>query len=146
MGQQTVIQDSLWCPCGALEVNRRGLCRRCDRLRRLSREHFGGLRERVLLRDEARCRCCGEFEIQRLVVHHRRPGANSIRLLLTLCRACHVRIHRTWRPRFGFSGELRLLWREQYPDLAEQRELPLYGPAPLLAVSFFQSDLFSLAA
>ena len=145
MGKQTVIQDSLWCHCGATPVNRRGLCRRCDRQRRLSEERFGGLRERILLRDASRCRCCGEGEFRRLVVHHRRPGANSIRLLITLCRTCHVRVHRTWRPRFGFPPELRVLWREQYPKLAEQRELPLYGPR-LAVVSFHQAGLFSVAA
>jgi hypothetical protein len=62
-----------------------------------------------------------------LVVHHRRPGSNRLATLITLCRACHPRVHRMWRPRYWFASTplLRRLWREINPDLPEQRILGL---------------------
>lgn len=50
-----------------------------------------------------------------------------MRHLITLCRRCHVRIHRTWRPSFVFLTFelLRRLWREVNRNLAEQRLLAL---------------------
>jgi hypothetical protein len=49
--------------------------------------------------------------------------------MLTLCRKCHARIHRTYRPRYGFTGLLRVLWREMHPGLPEQRQLPIFPQA-----------------
>jgi hypothetical protein len=116
-------QHALWCVCGAATLNRLGRCARCDRRRRLSLEKFGGLRDHALARDGERCQACGSLDD--LCVHHRRPGVHRLPLLLTLCRPCHARIHATWRPGFGFPAELRRLWREANPGLAEQIELAL---------------------
>ena len=120
------LQTSLLCGCGSGQLFRRGLCRRCERRARLSRERFDGLREIVLARDGRQCQACGELDPAKLLVHHRRPG-NRLPNLLTLCRACHARIHHTWRPRFGFASTplLRNLWREANRGLAEQRLLAL---------------------
>jgi len=120
-------QNALWCACGSLVVNAHGRCARCNRRRRLSQEGFGGLREQVLARDDWRCRVCLLFDD--LLVHHRKPGVNETRWLITLCRPCHTRIHATWRPPFGwhsraFPPALAQLWREAHPDLAEQLPLP----------------------
>jgi 5-methylcytosine-specific restriction endonuclease McrA len=116
-----VRQRVLFCGCGRPGVIARGRCSRCYTEWR----RFGGLRHMILSRDGAHCSACGRF--QGLVVHHRRPGANQARFLLTLCRRCHARLHRTFRPRYGFPVMLRVLWREQHRGLAEQRELALAG-------------------
>jgi 5-methylcytosine-specific restriction endonuclease McrA len=79
---------------------------------------FGGLRGDVLERDHFRAQCCGAIED--LIVHHRRPGRNARRLLISLCRRCHAKVHRTLRPGFSFPEQLRELWREAHPELAEQ--------------------------
>jgi hypothetical protein len=75
----------------------------------------------VIARDEGCCRACGAH--RDLLVHHRRPPHNELRWLAALCRSCHTRLHRTLRLRFGFPAELRLLWREAHPGLAEQLDL-----------------------
>ena len=139
-----MLQESLLCGCGA-EALRGGLCARCDRRERLSRENFSGLRTAVLLRDGCACRICGESNIETLLVHHRKPGVDEMRFLITLCRKCHVRIHRTWRPAWWFLtwDLLRRLWREANRDLPEQLPLALL-PAAERAVE--QSSLFDLQA
>lgn len=123
-------QEILWCSCGCTLVN--GTCARCNRRQRLSEENFGGLREHVLARDGWRCRACAE--IDDLLVHHRRPGVNLMQWLITLCRACHLRVHHTWRPpAYRFDGLLRVLWREAQPDLAEQLQFRLQlAPVPVI--------------
>jgi 5-methylcytosine-specific restriction endonuclease McrA len=137
-------QTSLLCGCGSPDLFRRGLCRRCERRARLSREHFDGLREFVLARDGHQCQACGELASDKLLVHHRRPG-NRLPNLLTLCRACHVRVHRTWRPRFGFASVplLRRLWREANRGLAEQRLLALLADDKASGETERQSALFA---
>jgi hypothetical protein len=67
-----------------------------------------------------------------LLVHHRKPGVDETRFLITLCRRRHVRIHRTWRPPWWFLtwDPLRRLWREANHDIAEQLCLPLVGSDP----------------
>jgi hypothetical protein len=112
------VQTALWCSCGRERVASNGLCETCNRRERLSREMFGGLRTEILERDGFRGQCCGAIED--LLVHHRRPGRNLRRLLTTLCRRCHARIHRTLYPTFAFPAELRELWREAHPGQAEQ--------------------------
>jgi 5-methylcytosine-specific restriction endonuclease McrA len=121
-----MLQESLLCGCGA-DASPSGLCPRCQRRERLSRENFSGLRTAVLIRDGCACRCCGESNIEMLLVHHRRPSVDEMRFLITLCRRCHVRIHHTWRPRFWFLtwDLLRRLWREANADIAVQLCLPL---------------------
>jgi hypothetical protein len=42
---------------------------------------------------------------------------------VTLCRSCHARVHRTYRPGVSVTGLLRQLWREANPDIAEQLAL-----------------------
>jgi hypothetical protein len=123
-----MLQESLLCGCGA-EASPGGLCQRCERRERHSRENFDGLLDDVLRRDGFRCRVCGEVDREQLVGHHRKPGVNSMAHLITLCRCCHARIHRTWRPSFLFLSIelLRRLWREVNQDLAEQRLLALLG-------------------
>lgn len=124
-----LMQESLLCGCGVSSVGRLGLCSKCERRARLSRENFDGFREAALRRDGYRCRVCNEPDESLLLVHHRKPGVSGLENLITLCRRCHVRIHRTFRPGFWFASIelLRRLWREVNADLAEQRLLDLLG-------------------
>ena len=119
-----MIQVALLCGCGSPELYRRNLCRRCERRDRLSREHFAGLREEALRRDDWQCQVCGAFGY---IVHHRRPGFNRLRFLLTLCLRCHARVHRTFRPRYAFATNpfLYQLWREVHRATPKQTLLAL---------------------
>jgi hypothetical protein len=120
-------QASLLCGCGAPEFDSAGFCTKCQRRRRLNVENFGGQRERVMRRDDWQCRVCGERDMVQLLVHHRRPGLNDDNWLITLCRACHVRVHHTWRPSWAFLtfDLMRRLWKELHRGLPEQRLLAL---------------------
>lgn len=138
-------QQILWCACGRAGILAQGRCARCYHAWRHSERNFGGLRERVLLRDGGVCPGCGELDPDQVIVHHRRPGIHRLPLLATLCRRCHCRVHRTWRPRYGFPEYLRVLWREQYPDLAEQLELALEIGAVTPAGPVYQVSLFEAA-
>jgi HNH endonuclease len=132
-----VIQTALLCGCGGSLP-----CTKCERRARLSREMFGGEREAVLLRDGRQCQVCGDPEARRLVVHHRVPGQNERRWLVTLCRACHVRAHHTARPGVVLvlaTPFLFRLWRELHPRQALQL---LLAPAKADAV---QAALFESA-
>lgn len=69
---------------------------------RLAREqrHFSGNRQAVLKRDDYKCRQCSATE--KLVVHHEdkngrgRPDPNNeMDNLITLCRSCHIQVHRS---------------------------------------------------
>ena len=110
------IQLPLCCPCGSPDLYRRGLCEPCYNRGRRSRARFGGGRERVLARDRHLCRVCHAPDP--LVVHHRslrRKKSNRPSALITLCRACHARLHRLraidrWVPEL-----LTELWAEQHP-------------------------------
>jgi hypothetical protein len=136
-------QIPLLCGCGSSRIFARGRCASCYWEWRNSVRHFAGLRDRVLIRDGRLCCACGEVDPARLIVHHRRPGVHQMRLLLSLCRGCHARVHRTWRPRYGFPESLRTLWREQYPGLAEQLELGLEsrgaGDSPIIQALLFEA-------
>lgn len=62
-------------------------------------KHFGGNREQVLARDNYTCQECGSKD--KLVVHHidgkgrgHDNSNHSLDNLTTLCRACHVSVHR----------------------------------------------------
>lgn len=68
---------------------------------KLQREqrHFDGKREFVLERDKYQCQKCGATK--RLVVHHKdgkgrstKTPNNSLKNLETLCKPCHVNVHR----------------------------------------------------
>lgn len=62
---------------------------------------------------------------EKLIVHHRRPGSNKPAVHITLCRRCHVRVHRR-RQLPGFYSDLfLLLWLEQHPAWPVQWRLPL---------------------
>jgi 5-methylcytosine-specific restriction endonuclease McrA len=63
---------------------------------RLDPESYEGLRQQILRRDGWRCQFCGTMS--NLEVHHREfrshSGADSDENLITLCTACHTRMHR----------------------------------------------------
>ncbi len=139
-----MLQESLLCQCGQ-EASASRLCQRCERRERHSRENFDGLLDDVLRRDGFRCRVCGEVDRERLVGHHRKPGVNSMAHLITLCRRCHCRVHRTWRPAWWFLtwDLLRRLWREANHDLPEQLPLAL---SPVAEQVVEQTSLFDWQA
>ena len=88
----------------------------CDRRSRAPA--FGGLREKILLaRDHHRCRVCGALEP--LVVHHRRRR-NVFAALITLCAACHARLHRLGAIDRWVPENLLELWAEQHPGVPLQ--------------------------
>jgi 5-methylcytosine-specific restriction endonuclease McrA len=64
-----------------------------SRLDPLSNE---SLRQQILCRDGWRCQSCGTMS--NLEVHHREfrshSGADAEENLITLCMACHARVHR----------------------------------------------------
>jgi hypothetical protein len=117
------MQSAFWCrACERTDLYAHGWCRPCYDRHRHSEQYFGGHREAVLTRDGC-CQLC--LAPQRLLVHHRRPGQNRPALQITLCRRCHVPIHRRYRLP-GFYSDLFLqLWRELHPDLPIQLCLPL---------------------
>jgi 5-methylcytosine-specific restriction endonuclease McrA len=57
---------------------------------------YESLRQQILRRDGWRCQSCGA--ISNLEVHHREfrshSGADAEDNLITLCAACHARVHR----------------------------------------------------
>jgi hypothetical protein len=125
-------QQALWCVCGAAKLAAHGLCARCYARRQRDRAYFAGLRETVLARDHHCCQVCHRPEApldpsQRplggpsfLVVHHRRPGISRERLLISLCPACHARVHRLAAVLRPLPALLLTLWREQHPRGVEQ--------------------------
>lgn len=109
------------CPCGQ-PATLAGLCRPCYRSKARSRARFAGHREEILARDAGACRSCGAGK-SRLHVHHRRPGIHDPQWLITVCAACHARLHRLRTVRFGLPEVLVDLWIEQHPGRPQQ--LPL---------------------
>jgi 5-methylcytosine-specific restriction endonuclease McrA len=63
---------------------------------RLAPELYEELRQQVLRRDGWRCKSCGA--LSNLEVHHRElrshSGDDAEQNLITLCTACHARVHR----------------------------------------------------
>ena len=114
-------QLPLCCPCGEPEIYRRGLCEACYNRGRRSRARFGGGREQILSRDHRLCRVCRAPDP--LVVHHRTP-ANRPSALITLCRACHARLHRLRAIDRWVPDLLETLWAEQHPGRPRQLQLP----------------------
>jgi len=110
-------QPVLHCPCGKAKVLALGLCATCYTLKRQDDEHFGGHREAVLERDGHRCRVCGASGRNKrsIVVHHRVPGKSLLSLMLSLCPACHAKVHRTKVALAAMPPLLLELWREQHP-------------------------------
>ena len=111
-------QKPLFCPCGRDFPALAGLCRRCYRAVANSRFRFGGLRDEILERDGYACRACGTGH--RLHVHHRQPGVNDRELLITVCAACHARLHRLAAVRVWLPDPLVPLWEEQHPGVPVQ--------------------------
>jgi len=62
---------------------------------RLNPVSYESLRQQILRRDGWRCQSCGAMS--NLEVHHREfrshSGADSEENLITLCTACHARVH-----------------------------------------------------
>ena len=106
-------QIPLCCPCGSFQLFCRGRCRACY----ARRSRFGGWREKILARDHHRCRVCGAREW--LVVHHRHPR-HTYDSLITLCAACHARLHRLGAIHRWVPENLLELWAEQHPGVARQ--------------------------
>ena len=120
-GRGQAVQLSFLCPCGSrIALKNLACCRSCYDRRHHSLRFFGGLRERVLVRDRFRCRGCGKRSA--LVVHHR-DRRNRTNLLVTLCIRCHVRIHRSSALKYSFSQILLRLWRELHPNAPMQLQL-----------------------
>jgi len=63
---------------------------------RMDPSSYESLRQQILRRDGWRCQSCGTMS--NLEVHHRKlrshSGADSEENLITLCTACHARVHR----------------------------------------------------
>jgi ATP-dependent DNA helicase RecQ len=70
-------------------------------LSRLDPLSYESLRQQILRRDGWRCQSCGARS--NLEVHHREfrshLGADTEENLITLCTACHARVHSPLRPR-----------------------------------------------
>lgn len=102
-----------------------GLCATCYTLKRQDEEHFAGLREKVLERDEYACRVCGASGRGKrsITVHHRVPGKSLLPLMIALCPGCHAKVHRTRAVLSQMPPLLLKLWREQHPRGHEQTAL-----------------------
>ena len=120
-GRTQAVQLSFLCACGSrIVLKNLGCCRSCYDRRHHSLRFFGGLRERVLVRDRFRCRGCGKRSA--LVVHHR-DDRNRTDLLVTLCIRCHIRIHHSSGLKHWFPEILMRLWREVHPNAPMQLQL-----------------------
>ena len=118
-------QLALFCPCGALPPLTAGLCTSCYWRWKHSLRFFGGRRDEVLGRDDRRCRACGS---DRWVgVHHRRPGSNAPTLLLCLCAACHVQVHRLLSIWKWIPALVADLWAEQHSGAPVQMQFDQLG-------------------
>lgn len=112
----------MFCPCGRDRPAIAGRCRSCYRSLAHSRQRFAGRREEVLRRDGGACCACGVA--RRLHVHHRRPGRNESRWLITVCVVCHGRLHRLAALRRWLPEPLVALWAEQHPGVPVQLQFP----------------------
>ena len=123
--KRKAVQLDMHCRCGRETILAHGMCRTCYTLRRQDEENFGGLREAVLGRDGDRCRVCDALGTgkQSIIVHHRVPGRSELRLMISLCPACHARVHRTKAVLAAMPALLLVLWREQHPRGHEQKQL-----------------------
>jgi hypothetical protein len=74
------------------------------------------------MKQSLRVRACGD---PTNVVHHRRPGCDQEKWLITLCPACHATVERLERLDRYLPPLLLALWREQHPDTREQLALEL---------------------
>ncbi len=127
-------QQSMCCPCGNDKVLALGVCATCYTLKRQDEEYFGGHREEVLARNGYRCAVPGCTTLKRgkrsVAVHHRMPGNNDPKLMITLCLPCHAKVSRTRYLRQAWPSLLRVLWREQHPKGHEQTGLDFLEKKP----------------
>ena len=134
-------QGALYCRCGREKIRANGHCATCYVLRHQDARYFGGLRETVLERADHCCRVCGASGRGKgsIVVHHRVPGKSLLGTMISLCPACHAKVHRTKAVLSEMPPLLLTLWREQHPGGHEQTRLdfrpllPLAVPVPLFA-------------
>jgi hypothetical protein len=111
-------QRFLFClACGGEEICARGLCRSCYDAAYHDDSYFAGAKTNVLARDGGSCRVCSA---PTNVVHHRRPGCDQEKWLITLCPACHATVERLERVDRYLPPLLLALWREQHPEAGEQ--------------------------
>ena len=115
-------QLAISCSCGETAIFAAGRCALCYRRHWTDRTIFNGQSEAVLNRDRV-CLVCGAAED--LIVHHRRPPAANLRVLATLCRVCHPRVHQWNTLPYWVSPFMRELWREANPQVPEQLPLPM---------------------
>lgn len=125
-------QRAMHCRCGRARVLANGMCATCYTLRRQDEANFGGLREAVLERDGYSCRVCGApgRGKRSIIVHHRVPGRSVLKWMISLCPACHARIHKTSVVLTEMTPLLLELWREQHPGGHEQTRLDFAGNGP----------------
>ena len=130
-----LLQGSICCPCGRDEILALGVCATCYTLKRQDEEYFGGHREEVLERDGYRCRVPECTTLKRgkrsVAVHHRKPGIDDPKWMITLCLACHAKVTRTLFLRRWWPKLLIVLWREQHPTAHEQKTLEFQADQPL---------------
>lgn len=58
---------------------------------------FEDAKPRIMERDAHKCRLCGDDSRRKLVVHHivhKPAGGNEESNLITMCRNCHLAVHR----------------------------------------------------
>lgn len=143
MSMAKVKQHAMHCRCGKAKILAHGMCAVCYTLKRQDEEYFGGLRERVLERDGYRCRVCDASgrDKRSIIVHHRVPGKSVLSLMISLCPACHAKIHRTRAAVRIMPALLLELWRELHPKAHEQRALNFVSSQPAAKpVSLFFPD------
>lgn len=118
-------QQAMHCRCGKAKILAHGMCAVCYTLKRQDEAYFGGLREKVLERDGYRCRVCDASgrDKRSIIVHHRVPGRSVLHLMISLCPACHAKIHRTRAVVRLMPPLLLHLWREVHPKGHEQTAL-----------------------
>ena len=77
---------SLYCSCGN-DVVVRGTCGTCYAMKKQDGAYLGGLREKVLDRDERRCRVydAPSGRKRSLAIRYRMPGSSGLHLMITLC-------------------------------------------------------------
>jgi hypothetical protein len=93
----------------------RGLCGTCYTLKRQDEEHFGDLREQswswmATAAGYATLRAGANYPSS---CHHRVPGRSVLKLKLSLCSACHTKVHRTKAVLLAKLPLLLEAWREQ---------------------------------
>lgn len=142
-------QRVMHCPCGREKILAHGLCATCYTLKRQDEEHFGGLREAVLERDGYHCRVCDASgrDKRSIIVHHRVPGKSVLGLMLSLCPACHAKVHRIRAVLSAMPPLLLQLWREQHPRGHEQVQLNFTISRPAARpIRLFKNDAEELPA